>query len=563
VRAGLAIAATVAVLSVAADAQAGVPTPPRFVPLSSTMVTSRFGAVAAATAGKVLVAGGSPNAGFGSDGTTALDRFDPNQGTTGGAFTALTATLDEFRYFPFAASLSGDKVLIGGGFNQTGADQPTAVLFDPATSAVTPTGNLTTAREGAWAAALPDGHALVGDGKAGASLIRTAEDYDPATGAFTTLLQQTEAAREFAAAAPLPGGKVLIAGGADAAINPIGSVEIFDPATGTFAEPAGGLVVPRSQAVAAALPDGKVLIAGGAGTSGNLRSAELFDPVTKISTELPESGSTELTVARDGASAAPLPGGRVLIAGGRNSSGVLNTAEVFESAPEATAPNADFASHTVGTTTAQTLTITNEGAQGLSIDGFATGGGNAGDFAVGQSTCPGTTVGFGQTCTVAIDFTPGATGARVGTLRLADNEPVPFTLILTGTGTAPTTTAPPPTPPPATSLPPAPSPVPRAHFTVLICHTSTRGHGRHRTISHRCTRKTSSGTFTIGAHAIRATLRRGSRVFATGKATTTGATRVDLIPKRTITKGSYTLRLTFVDPHTHRTRTSSRAVSVT
>ena len=64
------------------------------------------------------------------------------------------------------------------------------------------------------------------------------------------------------------------------------------------------------------LADGEVLIAGGFDGSNVVQGAELFDPSTDTFTALPASGSSELQSAREGAVAAPLPVGQVLIAGG-------------------------------------------------------------------------------------------------------------------------------------------------------------------------------------------------------------------------------------------------------
>jgi hypothetical protein len=75
--------------------------------------------------------------------------------------------------------------------------------------------------------------------------------------------------------------------------------------------------VARFRATAAPLPNGAVLIAGGEPKNEvPLRSAELFNPTTDTFTLLAESGETELQTTRVMAVAAPLPDGQVLIAGG-------------------------------------------------------------------------------------------------------------------------------------------------------------------------------------------------------------------------------------------------------
>ncbi len=77
------------------------------------------------------------------------------------------------------------------------------------------------------------------------------------------------------AAAPLPDGRVLIAGGNDGGANYLQSAEIYDPATGSFS-PAASMGAKRQNPAAAPLPDGRVLIAGGFDGANYLQSAELF-----------------------------------------------------------------------------------------------------------------------------------------------------------------------------------------------------------------------------------------------------------------------------------------------
>jgi hypothetical protein len=203
-------------------------------------------------------------------------------------------------------------------------------------------------------------------------------NYNDASGTITDVIHgfvatgSMNVARSFAAAALLPNGKVLVAGGFNNQGNPLNSAEVYDPATGQFAitgsmtgntaggtatllgnglvlvagggnasallydqvagqfSPAAGMGVVRTYHTAVLLPNGKVLVAGGSDNSGKTQSsAQLFDPATKAFTA---TGS--MTVSRDFHTATLLPDGRVLITGGRSGSPQaytsLSSAEIYD-----------------------------------------------------------------------------------------------------------------------------------------------------------------------------------------------------------------------------------------
>ncbi len=95
----------------------------------------------------------------------------------------------------------------------------------------------------------------------------------------------------------------------------------------------------------------------------------------------------------------------------------------------------NFGNQTVGTTSARKIiTLTNKGTAALSISGIAITGTDPGDFAQ-LNNCP-TSVAAGASCSIAVTFTPTATGARSADVSVTDNGGgSPQQVPLTGTGT--------------------------------------------------------------------------------------------------------------------------------
>jgi hypothetical protein len=96
-----------------------------------------------------------------------------------------------------------------------------------------------------------------------------------------------------------------------------------------------------------------------------------------------------------------------------------------------------FAAQAIGTTSAaQSITITNSGTGALFINSAATRGANPLDFTQVDDQCSGLTLAPGTSCSVAIDFSPTASGARSATFILTDNAAAsPQTVPIAGTGT--------------------------------------------------------------------------------------------------------------------------------
>jgi hypothetical protein len=96
-----------------------------------------------------------------------------------------------------------------------------------------------------------------------------------------------------------------------------------------------------------------------------------------------------------------------------------------------------YAAQAIGTTSApQSITITNKGNAPLFINSAETRGANPLDFTQVSDGCSGLTLAAGTSCSVAITFSPTASGARSATFILTDNAAgSPQTVPISGTGT--------------------------------------------------------------------------------------------------------------------------------
>ncbi|HTA31924.1 MAG TPA: choice-of-anchor D domain-containing protein [Solirubrobacteraceae bacterium] len=525
----LVVGVSLAALTTGASAASAAGPGPYFTG-SSGMVFEREGAIAAPLLdGDLLIAGGA--------GQKTAVVFNPATDT----FSSTPNEMAVVRAGAVAAPLPNGEVLIAGG---TGEGK-TAELYDPVTDAFSPVSEeLKIARTDGVATRLPDGDVLI----TGGSTEDAAELYEPAAKTFKTTTHPMLTARTGAAAAELPSGEVLIAGGSSLA-----SAEVFNPTTEVFSAVSGAEHTAREGAIAALLPNGQVLISGGTNTGVAQKSAELFNPGTHTFTELSALPSS----ARSAAVAAALPNGQVLIAGGAGSSS--QTTELFFSAPQAMVAGGTFGDQTVSQpSVVSVVLVTNLGAQALSLGNVSLVGTNSGDFAITAETCSGRTLLYEQSCTISVHFTPAATGTRVASLTVPDNEAGELTIALTGTGVAANAGPTGPTGPSGTSgaqgatgatgaAGPAGPAGPRGaagqngQVILVTCTTSIK------TVNHKpkkvtkCTSRPVPTPTTFTASVLeRASLGRHGFVYASG---TAEKGRVVLHARRALVAGRYTLTL--------------------
>jgi hypothetical protein len=154
------------------------------------------------------------------------------------------------------------------------------------------------------------------------------------TGACKNALAQ---ARFFASVAPLPGGKVLIAGGNNVGVTCLNSAETYSPTTGKFTATGSMTDAHCYEQTTTVLPNGYVLITGGKDqTGGTVSTADMYDPTagkfdcSGLGGVSATTGycTDKMTQKRFLHTATLLKNGNVLIAGG-NTGSITNTAEVY------------------------------------------------------------------------------------------------------------------------------------------------------------------------------------------------------------------------------------------
>jgi hypothetical protein len=213
----------------------------------------------------------------------------------------------------------------------------------PGPNAVAPSrGWMTQWRDYAAAARLLDGRVLIVGGVGGDIDtnvdLASAELFDPKTKTFRATGSMYQTYGKQATATTLLDGRVLVVGGTDlSGLTESMDAELFNPATGTFAE-TGQPLNSTWYHTATRLEDGRVLIIGGEALNlGPGAATQLYDPATGRFTRgpsMPPDASPDIAVL--------LTDGRVLVVGQRvlpdGSGGPDDVAELYDPASETFSP---------------------------------------------------------------------------------------------------------------------------------------------------------------------------------------------------------------------------------
>ncbi|MCM2303486.1 MAG: fibronectin type III domain-containing protein [Elusimicrobia bacterium] len=179
---------------------------------------------------------------------------------------------------------------------------------------------------------LPSGDILVAGGTNGPSILSHAELFTPGSELFTPVNGSMNYVRDLHTATLLPNGRVLVAGGFTTNAASTGSTntaEIYYPDTKLFLE-TSPMISSRSNHSAIMLPDGRVFVAGGFGTGDVITgTSEIF-----ISTSNTWMAAATMPAGCQRAihATVQLKSGHIMLIGGVNADGVLNTSAVYDPA---------------------------------------------------------------------------------------------------------------------------------------------------------------------------------------------------------------------------------------
>ncbi|WP_437593625.1 kelch repeat-containing protein [Sorangium sp. So ce1000] len=285
---------------------------------AGTMIVPRVGHTGTLlSSGKVLVTGGDTAL---TTATKSAQLYDPATNS----WSSITSMATE-RSDHAATLLNSGRVLLTGG-HKYGAFSTdylaSSELYDPWTTTWRPAAGTTNGRAWNGLAVLNDGRVLAAG--LDSSTSSSPQIYDPSVNGWTSAATPA-VSHSWSTTTRLGNGKVLLAGTTLAVTTD--SAELYDPAGNSWS-PVGAASSSRSDHTATVLSDGRVLIVGGRSTGGTpvpLNTVTIFDPATTMWTV-----KASMSVARVNHAATLLGNGKVLVTGGFNVGGYLNSSEIYD-----------------------------------------------------------------------------------------------------------------------------------------------------------------------------------------------------------------------------------------
>ncbi len=242
-----------------------------------------------------------------------------------------TGSMAQIRDWHTMTPLPNGKILAVGGLDHPYLTLRSCELYDPGTGAWSATGSMANGRVWHATTLLLDGKVLAAGGLTGDGgyyYLAACELYDPETGAWSPTGSLSHQ-REHLTATLLSNGSVLATGGYDPNTGTYTDSELYDPVTGVW-RMTELMKLQRGGHTANLLSNGKVLVAGGRNRFSSpsyLKDCELYDLTTNS-----WSSTASMTYGREYHAAVTLPNGKVLVTGGRGSSGSVAECELYDPA---------------------------------------------------------------------------------------------------------------------------------------------------------------------------------------------------------------------------------------
>jgi hypothetical protein len=258
------------------------PSADRFTKTGDLITATGFHTAVLLPTGQVLIVGGAGGGAYPNN-IAPAELYEPTTGT----FTSAGAYVgrDECDFCAPSILLADGTVLFPG--------QYPAQLYDHGANQFRLTGLMIDDQSAATL--LPTGNVLFAGGESCCGRSASAERYDPTTGMFSATGSMT-ARRVWHTLTLLPSGLVLAAGGetdtcggnACSFAGTVRSAELYDPATGAF-HTIGDMIFAHEGHTATLLADGRVLIAGGVtyGGIGLFGGSESFAEIYRPEVLLP------------------------------------------------------------------------------------------------------------------------------------------------------------------------------------------------------------------------------------------------------------------------------------
>jgi hypothetical protein len=231
--------------------------------------------------------------------------------------------------FHSATLLSNGTILLAGGTDGNTVLK-SAEIYDPTSGAFSTTNTgLQLPRQKHSASLLPNGRVLIAGGftttATSTGPTNTAEIYYPDTKVFlpTSVMSSSHSQH---AAVGLPNGNIFVAGGFKGLTTVTDVAEIYYSTSGVWS-PVASLPSGQERAIAASvlLKDGRIVLFGGTNQTGNLNSVIAYNPATNSWSSL-----TAMPLALQGHTATLLLDGRVLIAGGDDGFGETSSSYIYD-----------------------------------------------------------------------------------------------------------------------------------------------------------------------------------------------------------------------------------------